>query len=107
MDISLNVISFSSWSSVLLLMMLIVGENIHLEYEKGRTGADAAITGAYLVARPVFFAVVTTMIAFIPWLLLDGWQVQFVKKYILDSDICSSFFSFRGHFLYYLLICLI
>ena len=43
---------------------VIVGENIHLEYERGRTGTDAAITGAYLVAKPVFFAVITTMIAF-------------------------------------------
>ena len=59
---------------------VIVGENIHLEYERGRTGTDAAITGAYLVAKPVFFAVITTMIAFVPWLLLDGWQVQFVKN---------------------------
>ena len=83
MGISLNVISLFAFLLVIGIIVddaVIVGENIHLEYERGRTGTDAAITGAYLVSKPVFFAVITTMIAFVPWLLLDGWQVQFVKN---------------------------
>ena len=82
---------------------VIVGENIHLEYERGRTGTDAAITGAYLVAKPVFFAVITTMIAFVPWLLLDGWQVQFVKNisyiviFALAFSLIEAFFILPSH----------
>ena len=82
---------------------VIVGENIHLEYERGRTGTDAAITGAYLVSKPVFFAVITTMIAFVPWLLLDGWQVQFVKNisyivlFALAFSLIEAFFILPSH----------
>ena len=106
MDISLNVISLFAFLLVIGIIVddaVIVGENIHLEYEKGRTGADAAITGAYLVARPVFFAVITTMIAFIPWLLLDGWQVQFVKNiswiviFALAFSLLEAFFILPSH----------
>ena len=106
MDISLNVISLFAFLLVIGIIVddaVIVGENIHLEYEKGRTGTDAAITGAYLVARPVFFAVVTTMIAFIPWLLLDGWQVQFVKNiswiviFALAFSLIEAFFILPAH----------
>ena len=84
MYISLNVISLFAFLLVIGIIVddaVIVGENIHLEYERGRNGTDAAITGAYLVAKPVFFAVLTTIIAFLPWLFLDSWQVQFVKNF--------------------------
>ena len=52
MDISLNVISLFAFLLVIGIIVddaVIVGENIHLEYERGRNGTDAAITGAYLV----------------------------------------------------------
>ena len=70
---------------------IIVGENIHSENEKGREGADAAIMGAYLVSKPVFFAVITSMIAFLPWLFLSGWQVQFVRNISVIVLLALSF----------------
>ena len=82
-DVSLNVISLFAFLLVIGIVVddaIIIGENIHAENEKGRSGADAAIMGAYLVSKPVFFAVMTTMIAFLPWLFLSGWQVQFVRN---------------------------
>ena len=82
-DVSLNVISLFAFLLVIGIVVddaIIVGENIHSENEKGREGADAAIMGAYLVSKPVFFAVITSMIAFAPWLFLTGWQVQFVQN---------------------------
>ena len=82
-DVSLNVISLFAFLLVIGIVVddaIIVGENIHSENEKGREGADAAIMGAYLVSKPVFFAVITSMIAFLPWLFLSGWQVQFVRN---------------------------
>ena len=106
MDISLNVISLFAFLLVIGIIVddaVIVGENIHLEYERGRTGTDAAITGAYLVSKPVFFAVITTMIAFVPWLLLDGWQVQFVKNisyivlFALAFSLIEAFFILPSH----------
>ena len=43
MDISLNVISLFAFLLVIGIIVddaVIVGENIHLEYERGRTGTD-------------------------------------------------------------------
>lgn len=106
MDISLNVISLFAFLLVIGIIVddaVIVGENIHLEYERGRNGTDAAITGAYLVAKPVFFAVLTTIIAFLPWLFLDSWQVQFVKNisyiviFALVFSLIECFFILPAH----------
>jgi multidrug efflux pump subunit AcrB len=82
---------------------IIIGENIHAEHEKGRRGADAAIMGAYLVSEPGFFAVITTMIAFLPWLFLSGWQVQFVRNisiivlFALTFSLIEAFFILPAH----------
>ena len=84
-------------------MTLLLLEKIFiLSMRRGRTGTDLAITGAYLVAKPVF-AVITTMIAFVPWLLLDGWQVQFVKNisyiviFALAFSLIEAFFILPSH----------
>ena len=93
-DVSLNVISLFAFLLVIGIVVddaIIVGENIHSENEKGREGADAAIMGAYLVSKPVFFAVITSMIAFLPWLFLSGWQVQFVRNISVIVLLALSF----------------
>jgi len=106
MDISLNIISLFAFLLVIGIVVddaVIVGENIHLEHERGRVGTDAAITGAYLVSKPVFFAVITTMIAFLPWLFLSGWQVQFVRNisfivlFALAFSLIEAFFILPSH----------
>ena len=105
-DVSLNVISLFAFLLVIGIVVddaIIIGENIHAEHEKGRRGADAAIMGAYLVSKPVFFAVMTTMIAFLPWLFLSGWQVQFVRNisiivlFALTFSLIEAFFILPAH----------
>ena len=51
---------------------VVVGENIYAERERGRTGIGAAIAGAQRVKIPVFFAVATTVTAFLPLLAVGG-----------------------------------
>ena len=51
---------------------VVVGENIYAERERGRTGIGAAIAGAQRVRVPVFFAVATTVTAFLPLLAVGG-----------------------------------
>ena len=51
---------------------IIVGENIALFKERGMDAADAAVKGATQVAKPVFFAVLTTMVTFSPMLAVEG-----------------------------------
>ncbi len=71
---------------------IVVGENIHNEVEKGeRTGLDAAVVGTQLVAKPVVYAVLTTMMAFAPWMLLTGPEVQFTRQISLVVIFALSF----------------
>ncbi len=51
---------------------IVVGENIYGAREKGHPAEKAAILGAQRIARPVIFAVLTTIIAFSPLLFLPG-----------------------------------
>ena len=60
---------------------IIVGENIHKEVESGRReGVDAAIVGTHLVMKPVIFGVLTTIIAFAPWLFITGPTRSFTQQ---------------------------
>ena len=60
---------------------IIVGENIHKEVETGRReGVDAAIIGTQLVTKPVIFGVLTTIIAFMPWLFITGPTRSFTQQ---------------------------
>ncbi|MGF1464013.1 MAG: efflux RND transporter permease subunit [Maricaulaceae bacterium] len=85
--VSLNMLSLFAFLLVIGIVVddaIIVGENIHNEVESGRRkGLDASIIGTQLVAKPVVFAVVTTMMAFAPWMLLSGPEVQFTKQIAL------------------------
>ena len=51
---------------------IIIGESIHSQHESGHRGLGGAIEGVLQVYKPVLFAVVTTMIAFLPMLFLPG-----------------------------------
>ena len=60
---------------------IIVGENIHKEVESGRhEGVDAATVGTQMVMKPVIFGVLTTIIAFVPWLLITGPTRSFTQQ---------------------------
>ncbi|HBQ39470.1 MAG TPA: AcrB/AcrD/AcrF family protein [Halieaceae bacterium] len=72
-DVSLNVMSTFAFLLVLGIVVddaIVVGESIHQHAHTGG-GTEAAIDGALAVARPVIFAVLTTMIAFAPWFFVD------------------------------------
>ena len=51
---------------------VVVGENIHIFRKRGLNAVDAALEGAYQVAKPVIFAVLTTMVTFSPMILVEG-----------------------------------
>ena len=85
--VSLNMLSLFAFLLVIGVVVddaIIVGESIHNQVEEGNAkGIDAAILGAQLVAKPVLFAVITTMIAFLPWLFISGGTAQFTKHITL------------------------
>ena len=74
-DISINMISLFTFILVLGIVVddaIVVGENIHIFRKRGFSGPDAALKGAYQVAKPVIFAVLTTMVTFSPMILVEG-----------------------------------
>jgi multidrug efflux pump subunit AcrB len=57
---------------------IVVGENINKEHERGTSGAAGAIRGVQGVSVPVVFAVLTSVIAFVPMLALPGTMGKFM-----------------------------
>ena len=51
---------------------IVVAEHVHAERLRGRSAEEAAILGTRRIARPLIFAVLTTVAAFVPLLLLPG-----------------------------------
>lgn len=104
--VSLNMLSLFAFLLVIGVVVddaIIVGESIHNQTEEGESGMKAAVLGAHLVAKPVLFAVLTTMIAFLPWLFISGGTAQFTKHitltivYALTFSLIESFFILPAH----------
>lgn len=73
--VSLNMISMFAFLLVLGIVVddaIIVGESIYSKQQAGLKGRAAAAGGTKNVAKPVFFAVVSTMIFFAPMLAVPG-----------------------------------
>ncbi len=73
-DVSLNIMSTFAFLLVLGIVVddaIVVGESIHLHSHRLDGGTESAVAGTYAVAKPVIFAVLTTIIAFAPWFFLD------------------------------------
>lgn len=83
LGVTLNMLSLFAFLIVIGVVVddaIIVGENIHNRVERGERGLTAAVVGVQMVAKPVIFAVITTMMAFAPWMLLTGPEVQFTRQ---------------------------
>ena len=75
LDVSVNVISLFAFILVLGIVVddaIIVGENIYRHQEDHGDGPRGAIEGAREIAKPVTFAVLTTVAAFMPLMFVPG-----------------------------------
>ena len=82
-DVSLNILSTFAFLLVLGIVVddaIVVGESIHHHTKSTGGGVDGAVAGASAVARPVIFAVLTTMVAFAPWFFLSGQDAQVTRQ---------------------------
>ena len=103
--VSLNMLSLFAFLLVIGVVVddaIIVGESIHNQVENGVEGIDGAILGAQLVAKPVLFAVLTTMIAFAPWLFISEAadltkHISFTVIFALTFSLIESFFILPAH----------
>jgi len=74
-DISINMISLFGFILVLGIVVddaIVIGESAYSEIEKHGKSTDNVVRGAKRVAIPATFGVLTTMVAFIPMLMVDG-----------------------------------
>lgn len=83
MGSSVNLISLFGFIVVLGIVVddaIIVAENVHEHRQRGKSGLQAAIEGTQEMAKPVVFAVLTTMAAFVPMMLMPGNMGQFSRQ---------------------------
>ena len=81
-DVSLNMLSTFAFLLVLGIVVddaIVVGEGIHTEAHNGEPGVRASILGTQLVAKPVIFGVLTTILAFLPWIFIDSADSEFTR----------------------------
>jgi len=100
--VSLNMLSTFAFLLVLGIVVddaIVVGEGIHSESERLGGGVESAISGAQLVAKPVVFGVLTTIMAFLPWLFLGGSTSEFTKHITWVVILALSFSLFESLFI--------
>lgn len=74
-DISINMISLFGFILVLGIVVddaIVIGESVYTEIEENGKSIDNVIAGAKRVAMPATFGVLTTMVAFVPMLTVEG-----------------------------------
>lgn len=98
-DVSINMITMFAFILVLGIVVddaIIVGENIYSHLEKGKSGKEAAKLGAKEVGIPVTFAILTTVAAFSPLLMVPGFMgkiMGFVPIIVISTLLFSLFES--------------
>jgi len=104
--ISLNMISLFAFLLVIGIVVddaIVVGESAHFHAENGIYGERGAIAGANMVVKPVYFAVVTTILMFVPFLLMTGpiqamlGQISLVVIAVLIFSLIEAFFILPAH----------
>jgi multidrug efflux pump subunit AcrB len=70
---------------------IVTGENIFNHLRKGGDPTEAAIRGTHEVSVPVTFGVLTTMVAFLPLMLLPGRRGDFFAVIALIVIFCLAF----------------
>jgi multidrug efflux pump subunit AcrB len=79
--LTINVISLFGMILVVGILVddaIVVGENIFAHYEKGEPAVTAAINGTLEMIGPVTTAIMTTVLAFLPFFFLDGFLGKFI-----------------------------
>ena len=104
--VTLNMISLFAFLLVIGIVVddaIVVGESIHFHVENGVDGERGAVAGASMVVKPVYFAVITTIMMFVPMMLLTGpirsmfEQISLVVIAVLIFSLIEAFFILPAH----------
>ena len=80
LGLSINLISLFAFILVLGIVVddaIVVGESVFSEFQRSGPGVASAITGTHKVSTPVTFAIITTIVAFLPIFFLPGLMGKF------------------------------
>ena len=103
---SINMISLFAFLVTLGIIVddaVVVGENIYEKRQEGMSTLDAAIMGTREIAGPVFFAVTTNMVAFLPMFFVPGgegklfMQIPAVTIAVFFVSLIESLFVLPAH----------
>ncbi|CAA0081396.1 Swarming motility protein SwrC [Zhongshania aliphaticivorans] len=103
--ISLNMVSLFAFIMILGIVVddaIIVGESVYSHHSKEGPGAASTYRGTASVSKPVIFAVITTMIFFIPFLNLppefaEPYNLGVVVLVALSFSLLDSLFILPAH----------
>jgi multidrug efflux pump subunit AcrB len=104
--VTVNLISLVAFILALGIVVddaIVIGENIFAEQERGLPPLDAAVKGVRRMARPVVFAVLTTIAAFAPLLFVPGMIGKFMRNVpavmvtVLAFSLVESLFILPAH----------
>ncbi|MFB6272955.1 MAG: efflux RND transporter permease subunit [Salinibacter sp.] len=105
-DLSINMISMFGFLVVLGIVVddaIVVGENVYEYRRQGMGLMEAAIEGARDMAKPVTFAILTNIIAFVPLLFIPGstgkywWPLPAVVIVVLVVSLLEALFILPAH----------
>ncbi len=104
--LSINMISMFGFLVVLGIVVddaIVVGENVYEYRQQGMGAMEAALAGAKDMARPVTFAILTNIIAFVPLLFIPGatgnywWPLPAVVIIVLFVSLIEALFILPAH----------
>ena len=84
LDASINMLSLFAFIMVLGIVVddaIIAGENIYAHQERGVEPATAARLGVQEIAKPITFAILTTIVAFSPMFFVEGLMGKFFEVF--------------------------
>jgi len=93
--ITINMVSLFGMILVIGILVddgIVIAENIYLHFERGKTPMQAAVDGTMEVYPAVLTSVATTIIAFVPLLLLSGTRME-MMYHMAIVVVASLFFS--------------
>jgi len=105
-DVSINMISLFAFIMALGIVVddaIIVGENFYTHRRMGKPPLQAAVDGTREVLGAVTFSVLTSMVAFLPLLFVEGMMGKFIKVIplvvipILLVSLVEAFFILPAH----------
>lgn len=106
LDVSINLISLFAFIVVLGIVVddaIVVGENIYTEQSRSGEGLAGAVRGAQEVSVPVVFAVLTSIVAFVPLLNVEGNTGKIMRVIpiivisVLSFSLIESMFILPAH----------